>query len=57
MTVNHGPNNVIRQLHRQYFIKRYIGAREIAQFLRAFVALSEVLGSIFSTHMVVQNHL
>jgi hypothetical protein len=34
-----------------------IGAREMAQWLRALTALPEVLGSIPSTHMEAHNHL
>jgi hypothetical protein len=29
----------------------------IAQWLGAFVAIAEVLGSILSTHMMIYNHL
>ena len=35
----------------------HLGAREMAQQLGALAALSEVLGSIPSTHMVAHNHL
>jgi hypothetical protein len=35
----------------------FIGAREMAQWLRALTALPEVLSSIPSNHMVVHNHL
>jgi hypothetical protein len=34
-----------------------IGAREMAQWLRAWAALPKVLSSIPSNHMVARNHL
>jgi hypothetical protein len=40
------------------FVKNYfLGAGEMAQWLRALTALSEVLSSILSNHMVAHNHL
>jgi hypothetical protein len=35
----------------------FSGTREMAQQLRALAALSEVLSSISSNHMVAHNHL
>jgi hypothetical protein len=37
--------------------KKNVGAGEMAQRLRALTALSEVLSSIPSNHMVAHNHL
>jgi hypothetical protein len=37
--------------------KQYLGARVMAQWLRALTALPEVLTSIRSNHMVAHNHL
>jgi hypothetical protein len=42
----------------EHFLKdKTLGAREMAQRLRALTALPEVLSSIPSNHMVAHNHL
>ena len=39
------------------FYKKHVQAREMAQQLRALIALPKVLSSIPSNHMVAYNHL
>jgi hypothetical protein len=38
-------------------LKKGVGGREMAQWLRALTALPEVLSSILSNHMVAHSHL
>jgi hypothetical protein len=40
----------------QYIIKKFLGAGEVAQQVRALTALPKVLSSIPSNHMVAHNH-
>ena len=42
---------------QKWIIKKFKGAGEMAQWLRALTALLEVLSSIPSNHMVAHNHL
>jgi len=39
------------------FKKKYLGAGEMTQWLRALTALPEVLSSIPSNHVVTHDHL
>jgi hypothetical protein len=49
------------QKHKQILVKerkyREMGAREMAQWLRALTALPEALSSIPINHVVAHNHL
>jgi hypothetical protein len=47
----------VHKINKQIFKKGREGAGEMAQWLRAPTALSEVLSSIPSNHMVAHNHL
>jgi len=43
--------------HKNITENNFMGAGEIAQWLRALTALPEVMSSIPSNHMVAHNHL
>ena len=44
-------------MHYYQVFKMFIGDGEVAQWLRALIALPEVLSSILSTHMAALNYL